>query len=70
MAFSYPANAATDGDVSNPSFPEKFKVISQAPAGKLGVMQLGIMEKKKRISVEDFRTEATRRAGTSLLMYQ
>jgi hypothetical protein len=59
-----PAAQDPDGGPADPAgLVPKFKVITQAPAGKLGVIQLGIKERKAHLSVDQFREEALRRDG-------
>ncbi len=58
---AYGPTAAVDGPLG-PAFP-KIRAISQAPAGRLGVLQLGIIERKAPLTAEQFRQEALKRQG-------
>ncbi len=58
-----PASAATDGPLREDGVFPRFKVITQAPVGKMGVVQLGIKERKMPFTAEQFREEALRRQG-------
>ena len=60
---AYGPAAARDGPLGA-QFPAKIKAISQAPVGRPGSVQLGIIERKAPLTAEQFRAEALKREGT------